>query len=285
MFVFRKGIQKVAEFFSFKMKDHQTKWLPCELEALAISTAASHFAPYIRESIQPTQILTDSKPCVQAWNKLQRGEFSASARVSTFLSTLAGLNVNLCHIKGSDNSVSDFASRSPLTCKEPCCQICKFVNESVNSVVRSVSIEEVLHGKLRMPFLSSSSWRSAQQSDPVCRTSFSHLLNGTRPSKKSNKDCREVKSILRIASVNKSKTLLIVRRQDPYVGCKELIYCPKSISAGLILALHLQFNHASKNQLKKLLDQYSYAMGATKTIESVVSSCSTCNSLKKVPNF
>ena len=153
----------------------------------------------------------------------------------------------------------------------------------MNSVVRSVSIDDVLNGKLRMPFLSSSSWRSAQQSDSVCRTSFNHLLNGTRPSKKTNKDSREVKSILRIASVNKNKTLLVVRRQDPYVGCRELIYCPKSISPGLILALHLQFNHASKNQLKKLFDRYFYAMGVSKTIDSVVNNCSTCNSLKKVP--
>ena len=84
LFATRKDEKKVAEFFSFKLKEHQNKWLPCELEALAISTAASHFAPYIRESKFPTQILTDSKPCVQAWNKLQRGEFSARAAYSTF---------------------------------------------------------------------------------------------------------------------------------------------------------------------------------------------------------
>ena len=71
MLISRNGQQKVAEFFSFKLKDHQCKWLPCELEALAISTAANHFAPYIRESMTCTQILTDSKPCVQAWNKLK----------------------------------------------------------------------------------------------------------------------------------------------------------------------------------------------------------------------
>ena len=184
MFVTRKGQQKVAEFFSFKLKDHQCKWLPCELEALAISTAASHFAPYIREAENTTQILTDSKPCVQAWNKLQRGQFSASARVSTFLSTLASLDIVLCHIKGSDNSISDFSSRHPVTCVDNSCQVCKFVSESVGFVVASVSVGEVLEGKMRMPFLCPTSWRSAQQSDQVCRTAFNHLLNGTRPQKK-----------------------------------------------------------------------------------------------------
>ena len=43
MFVNRDGSQKIAEFFSFKLKEHQYKWLPCELEALAISSAATHF--------------------------------------------------------------------------------------------------------------------------------------------------------------------------------------------------------------------------------------------------
>ena len=224
LFVNRNGNQKIAEFFSFKLKEHQCKWLPCELEALAISSAADHFSPFIRECKSPSQILTDSKPCVQAWNKLQKGLFSASARVSTFLSTLASLNVVLCHIKGSDNIISDFESRNPMTCNDSNCQICKFVQDSVDSVVAAVSISDVLEGKLRMPFLNPSSWRSAQQSDLVCRTAFNHLLNGTRPSKKTNKDSREVKAILRTASVNRNKTLLIVRKQDPYVGSRELIY-------------------------------------------------------------
>ena len=172
MFIIRNGQTKVAEFFSFKLKEHQCKWLPCELEALAISTAASHFAPYIRESSSSSQILTDSKPCVQAWNKLQKGLFSASARVSTFLSTLASLSIELCHIKGVDNPVSDYSSRNPVSCPDSSCQICKFVKETVDSVVGSVSICEVIDGKLRMPFLSPSSWHSAQQSDNVCCTTF-----------------------------------------------------------------------------------------------------------------
>ncbi len=283
MFVIRGGEQKVAEFFSFKLKDHHCKWLPCELEALAISTAASHFAPYISESRFPTQILTDSKPCVQAWNKLQRGEFSASARVSTFLSVLASLNITLCHIKGTDNVISDHSSRNPLVCNDSCCQVCRFVNETVNSVVGSVSISDVLEGKLRMPFLCPSSWRSAQQSNEVCRSAFNHLQNGTRPTKKTTKISREIKTILNIASINRSKTLLVVRKQDPYVGTRELIYCPKEISSGLIVALHLMFHHASKSQLRKLFDRHFYSVGSSSTISDVVNDCSTCNSLKKLP--
>ena len=121
--IMKKGNRTVADFFSFKMKPHQVSWLPCEVEALAICSAASHFSCYIRESLHATQILTHSKPCVQAWQKLCRGCFSASARVSTFLSTLSSLNIVLCHIKGTENGISDYSSRHPVQCSHCSCQI------------------------------------------------------------------------------------------------------------------------------------------------------------------
>ena len=45
LFINRDGQRHIGGFFSFKLKAHQNKWLPCELEALGISTAANHFAP------------------------------------------------------------------------------------------------------------------------------------------------------------------------------------------------------------------------------------------------
>ena len=45
-------------------------------------------SPYLIKSTKKACILTDSKPCVQAYEKLCRGEFSASPRVSTFLSVV-----------------------------------------------------------------------------------------------------------------------------------------------------------------------------------------------------
>ena len=36
-----------------------------------------HFAPYIIQRCPPTKVLTDSKACVEAYQKLQRGQFSA----------------------------------------------------------------------------------------------------------------------------------------------------------------------------------------------------------------
>ena len=66
LFVSCREKRSCAGHFSFKLKQHHVKWLPCEAEALAITAAVSHFAPFIKNSSHSTQILTDSKPCVQA---------------------------------------------------------------------------------------------------------------------------------------------------------------------------------------------------------------------------
>ena len=48
-----------------------------------------YFSPYIFQSKLNTCVLTDSKPCVQAVDKLARGEFLASPLVTSFLSTVS----------------------------------------------------------------------------------------------------------------------------------------------------------------------------------------------------
>ncbi|KAJ8388922.1 hypothetical protein AAFF_G00126780 [Aldrovandia affinis] len=76
LYITCKDTVKVAGYFSAKLRKNQTSWLPCEIEALSIAAAVKHFAPYIIQSSQRTCVLTDSKPCIQAFEKLCRGEFS-----------------------------------------------------------------------------------------------------------------------------------------------------------------------------------------------------------------
>ena len=125
MFVLRSERKLVAGFFSVKLKLHQLDWEPCEHEALAITAGMSHFAPYVRESLRPLQVLTDNKPCVQAFTKLRKGQFSASARISTFLSCLSVHNVILYHLKGENNLSGDFGPCHPQECSDGFCQMCK----------------------------------------------------------------------------------------------------------------------------------------------------------------
>ena len=85
LYVMRHGKLHLSGHFSAWLRSHQRTWLPCELEALAIAASVKHFSPYIIQSHKPVCVLTDSKPCVEAAEKLCRGEFSASPRVATFL--------------------------------------------------------------------------------------------------------------------------------------------------------------------------------------------------------
>jgi hypothetical protein len=121
-------------------------WIPCEIEALSIAVATKYFSPYIIQSVRKTFILTDSRPCVMAFEKLCRGEFSASPRVSTFLS------ISVQHVAGSVILPSDYASRSAPSCEEPTCQICSFVSKTKDSVVRGVTAQDIISGKASLPF-------------------------------------------------------------------------------------------------------------------------------------
>lgn len=78
LYITRNDKLQLAGFFSAKLRGHQVKWLPCEVEALSIALATKHFSPFTIQSRHKTCILTDTKPCVQAFEKLCRGEFSAS---------------------------------------------------------------------------------------------------------------------------------------------------------------------------------------------------------------
>ena len=202
--------------------------------------------------------------------------------MSTFLSTLSSLNVSLCHIRGLENCISDYESRNPSTCSHEGCQICKFVTDTSESVVHSVTVDEVMKGNARMPYTNYSAWRSAQQSDSTMRRAYAHLSAGTRPSKKTT-NAKDLKSILRLASIDESKGILIVKRQDPYVGNRDLIFCPSALVHGLVLALHIFFTHPSKGQMEKLFARHFYALNSSKVIESVTNSCEVCNSLKMIP--
>ena len=152
LFVRRSNDLRLGSFFSAKLKQHHSKWLPCEIEALSITASINHFAPLIRESEHITQVLTDSRPCVQSWTKMRRGEFSTSARVATFLSTLAQYNVELQHLSGTANMPSDFQSRNPPSCVSKSCQICKLVDDTSKSVVRRLTVEDILAGRAQVPY-------------------------------------------------------------------------------------------------------------------------------------
>ena len=112
--------------FSCRVTKHQSVWHPCEGEGLAARLVLEHFSHYIRESQNQTIHHTDNQPVVQAWRRSKTGAFSASARISAFLSGVSAMNIEIVHTPGAELKSSDYNSRNPESCNEDRCQICKF---------------------------------------------------------------------------------------------------------------------------------------------------------------
>ena len=86
-----------------------------------------------------------------------------SSRVSTFLACLSSYNVIVYHIAEVANPSSDFSSRNPQQCVDSSCEICKFVHDTAQSVVNTVSISDILSGSIQIPFTNRNAWKSAQR--------------------------------------------------------------------------------------------------------------------------
>ncbi|CAC5401565.1 unnamed protein product [Mytilus coruscus] len=106
LYIVRNGKVSLAGFFSSQLR--KVLWLPCKIEALSIAAIGNHFSPFIIQSQLQVNVLTNSKPCVQGFEKLCRGEFSASPRVTTFLSVVSRSQVSVNHLSGRANVPSDF---------------------------------------------------------------------------------------------------------------------------------------------------------------------------------
>ena len=151
---------------------------------MSIAASIKHFGPYIIQSSSSACVLTDSKPCVQAYEKLCRGQFSSSPRVLSFLSTASRYHVSVRHVSGSAIVPSDSPSRNAPACKDSACQVCLFIQQIEDSVVRHVSMQEILNGTIKIPFTSGSAWSTIQSECADLRRTCAHLRQGTRPSKK-----------------------------------------------------------------------------------------------------
>ena len=268
---------KISGFFSAKVKSNQIDWLPCEREGLSIGSSVKYFQPFIIQSEHKTTVLTDNKPCVQAFSKMQKGEFSASPRVSTFLSICHRFQVSVRHISGVNNALSDFQSRNPAECDDSNCQICRFLFEVDQSVIRAISVQDVIDGKHKIPFLSRTAWQSTQLECPDLRRTHAHLKQGTRPSRK-HTNIRDVKRYLNNVTIARDG-LIVVRNDEPLATVKERIVVPRAVLDGLISSLHIKLDHPTFHQMKLVAHRYFYALDMDNTVEHVSSTCHLCASL------
>lgn len=140
-------------------------WLPCEIQALAIATAIKHIIKHVPviQSSHLMVVLTVSSLCVHANEKLERQEFSTSSRATTFLSTVSHYFVYVLLIAGVRIFLLTLETETHESAsKESSCQNCMCLLELENSIVRSISVSEVLNGSVRMPLTSSAAWQATQ---------------------------------------------------------------------------------------------------------------------------
>ena len=278
----RNGTALLSGHFNAKLPEYQARWLPCEVEGLSIAAAMNHWGPLIRQSKEKPQILTDSKPCVQAAQKLRRGEFSASSRLTTFLSTISRYGGQIQHIPGSINLPSDYASRNPLVCSSPdICQVCKFISSTSEAVVNDVSVSDIIDGRASLPFTNRKAWKDIQSECPDLRKVFSFKKNGTVPSKKS-KNLRAVRRYISSNVLISNDGLLVHRHVKPF-SSHEQIVVPQQVLDGILTALHLQLKHPSAFQLTKVFSRYFFCLNTEKAVAAVSNYCHHCASIKEIP--
>ena len=284
MYVIREKAY-LAGVFNARKSGSQSGWLICELEALAIAASVKHFGPYIIQSMHTTEVLTDSRPCVQSYQKLQRGAFSASPRVTTFLSAISRYHVKLSHISGKDNIAADSISRNPLTC-DGLCQICQFVNKTENSVVNEVSVSDILSGRASVPYTTRATWIRAQQDCNDLRHVYKLLKDGRTPSKK-KKGLTDVRRYLQQVKMSTSPNdgLLVVPVEEPLKRSRQKIVVPRGVLEGLLTAMHLQLYHPTKYQLRQVFNRGFFGLDVERAVSNVVDGCHTCASLKNVPSI
>ena len=272
---------QICSFFSAKLKGGHDKWLPCEIECLAIASAINHFRPFIINSNHRVTVLTDSKPAVEAYQRFLRGDFSTSSRMQAFLLSATQNNVCIAHISGSNNLLADFGSRNSSECTHTTCSVCKFIDNSQAASVNAISIKDIVNGAAKTPFGSPAAWLEIQLGCPTVQLARKHLQQGTRPMKKL-RNVRNVKHLIKMASINKDG-LLIVRKDNPLNLSSSLIVVPEHYAPGLITALHLQLEHPSAYQLQQVFNRQFYAINSSNTINESIKNCHQCHSLRRLP--
>ena len=179
-------------YYSTMVDSFKSLWWPFEGEALATRLVLQFFEIYIRASNQDSVHFTDNQPVVDAWKKARRGGFSTNARISTFLTEVSSLPVEIRHKAGNLMHTSDYASRHPQVCQDKSCALCKFSYEAQMigdecDKVRHVTVEEVTSGTVTMPLTARRAWLEVQQEDKV-HIQLRYLISvGQEPAKKQTK--------------------------------------------------------------------------------------------------
>ena len=303
----------VVARMSSKNENTMANALPCEGETSAVFVAAKSptFSLHIKSSKNRTIALVDNKTTFQASKLLQQGKFSSSPLINRLLTSISELNLEFQHLSGKmgQNFTDDYGSRNPAKCQgSDYCKICSFVSEcskiSINSVLnfsatdkfivanlenaanapRNKLVQDIISGQFTIPFSNRKAMRFLQDQDPDLRRVRAELTSGQRPQTKNTKINAVKRYLQKDANITIAKDgVLVSRRMDKKFNTKQLIVIPQNVSKGLLYGMHLNLNHPTPFQLKKVIETKFFILDRDKIIKDISHQCVLCQSLSEVP--
>ena len=162
LYAINEDKKKIVRLHSAKLDQRCQKWNPCEIEALAFAAAIEKEQDIIKESKHPLLIMPDSKPVHEAVKLINKGKFSTSSRMASFLNNVNRFRIISKHISGKAklNPLSDTQSRSPAECKAELCAIHKFLMEQIDGELNSTPDLRMVHTEDNF-MVNRVSWRKA----------------------------------------------------------------------------------------------------------------------------
>ena len=299
LYVRRDGKLLKVRNFGARLKTKK-RWPPCEGEAWTIKIGLENHSPWIWESGEKCEVATDNMPCVLAYRRLIRGNFSNSVRVAYYLSTIAQIPSYIVHKPGL-NHPGDFDSRNPIPCdmKDGNCHVCNFAFEESGpnaqellyqtitpQINAALTVADIESGAVAIPFTQTSGWKDIQESDKTLAKLKHHIGGGTIPVRRI-RGSSELKKLYTLFQQGKitlnNKGLIIYIVRDGVGNTKNLIVVPSSIMKGLVTALHVKCKCPSRKELENIMSRYWYSISLAKVIHEVWEKCDTCQSLRAAP--
>ena len=285
VYAIKEGKKLPVAFHSVKLDNNHAKWMACELEALAFSTAISSEYDKLKECKKPVIISPDSKPVADSIKMIQKGQYSSSPRMQSIINNVNRIPiiVQLASGKSKQNISSDFQSRNPSSCTTQHCSVCNFVNETSDSVliptaINSADPEIIMDNK--------KAWNTIQDQQKACREAKYLLKSGKIPNKQSGKIFSEIRRLVAIAKVDKDNLLVVPSKPNKYSSKQQdLTVIPQTHLPALLWQIHNNLQHPTKAQLKANFDKLFYSVGLMAALEKLYEDCFYCASQKKIPNI
>ena len=278
---------------SVKLPNKCIKWCPCETESLGLAAGIEKEYNIVRESNKPLIIETDNKPVFEAIKLINKGKFSARARMSSILTNVNRTPIKIRHISGKAklNAMADLQSRIPPQCTSEHCSIRKFLENTVDSIIEdgpknnSIKLNDTGHA-----YANRSAWLNAQYANQAINEARKLLTTGKPPPKAIGKHSGEywndVRKYWRDCNIAKDGLLVANVEANAISGNihRERIAIPKPLTPALLYHMHNNTqNHPTKSQQKAQFLRQFYAVNLEKHLETLYQNCYKCLIVQKLP--